>query len=487
MLRTTLHNLPRAWPYLVVTALSILVFLPTWLGLLERWLRWEQVLAHGLPTFLLYLWLLLIHPPRGPGFQSMSNESKRPRWPVVESALLLLVTLTWALFELVNIDTLGFLMLPLGVIALSLTLLGWQATLRFIPYVALLSLGLPIWGDFIPILVGLASVAVGNFVDWWGMTALIEGSSITLPYGRLVIADGCSGIRYFAISILLAATISILNDYRWSGWMLSLTLAMALGILSNWVRIAGLVIVAYQSEMQSSLMTDHEMYGWIVYAAIAFPALFLAPVRRRDGASLNHVSFRLNGRALAPVTLVALLGPVLLWTAGGSFSTQAGWEMPIDDAKQVSRRPLPVPLQLPDNLDQTEYQLGSGQVWMSLAQYQRANSDEKLVPYLGNLVDSDRWHRSLYTEQNTDQRPVMIYRNLMSQRQVAQMQWYLVGPFTTDDYRLAKLLQIPSSLQGDNRFALVTLQIPCRTRTCQSEVSTLRQEADDLNLQPARL
>src|SRR5690554_8156294 len=97
------------------------------------------------------------------------------------------------------------------------------------------------------------------------MTALIEGNSITLPYGRLVIADGCSRLRYFAISILLAAMMSILNDYRWRGWLCFLAAAMVLGLIANWVRIFILVVIGYQSEMQSELLTDHELMGWVVY------------------------------------------------------------------------------------------------------------------------------------------------------------------------------------------------------------------------------
>src|SRR5690554_7294287 len=149
-------------------------------------------------------------------------------------------------------------MLPAGLLATSWALLGFYRALRLLPYVILLALSLPIWADFIPALVAIASAVVSNWVRLFGMTALIEGNSITLPYGRLVIADGCSGIRYFAISILLAAMMSILNDYRWRGWLCLLAAAMMLGLVANWVRIFILVVIGYQSEMQSELLTDHE-------------------------------------------------------------------------------------------------------------------------------------------------------------------------------------------------------------------------------------
>lgn len=51
MLRKTLDQLPHSRPYLIVTAIGIVLFWPTWMRLASEWLKWEQVLAHGLPTF----------------------------------------------------------------------------------------------------------------------------------------------------------------------------------------------------------------------------------------------------------------------------------------------------------------------------------------------------------------------------------------------------------------------------------------------------
>ena len=253
MLRKTLDNLPLSRPYLVVTAIAVLVFYPTWIRLAQAWLEFEQVLAHGLATALIFIGLLLIHPPK-----SATNNTQLKPYHLIGAILLVVTALTWALLELVRIDTLAFLMLPAGVIATAWALLGLARTLSFLPYVLLLSLSLPVWADMVPALVDLASIVVGTWVSWFGMTALIEGNSITLPYGRLLIADGCSGIRYFAISILLAMMISILNDYRWRDWLITLMIAMVIGLFANWVRITILVVVAYETDMQSDMLADHE-------------------------------------------------------------------------------------------------------------------------------------------------------------------------------------------------------------------------------------
>lgn len=480
MLRTSLYNLPRSWPFLFTTLLAMILFAPAWWRLFGLWLEFEQVLSHGLPTFLLYLGLLVAHPPQG---DTTEPRFRTPRfgWPVLGSLLLISTTLAWTVLELVNIDTLSYLMLPLGIVTVTWVMLGLNPAIRLAPYVLLLSLSLPFWGDLIPPLVALASLAVGKIVSWMGMTALIEGNSITLPYGRLLIADGCSGIRYFAISILLAATIALLNDYRWRGWLIALVIAGGLGIVSNWVRIAGLVLVGYQSEMRSPLMTDHESYGWIIYAAFAVPALYLAPVRRRV-QSLFRSAYRVDHRGWAPVLAAVLLGPMLLALAQGSVDKQPGWVVAGDRFQPVRHSRPPLPLKLPELLLPEQYRDPSSDIWLNLAQYQRQHSDQKLVPYIGNPVDSDRWQRVPLGPDSKDN-GVWMYRDVINRRQVALVQWYKVGRFSTDDYRIAKLLQIPSTILNDNRFALVTLQTRCQSLTCRTEADRLAAVAADLRLE----
>lgn len=484
MIRTALHTLPRSWPFLFTTGLAMALFAPTWIRLFDIWLKFEQNLAHGLPTFILYLGLLMLHPPQGadanPRFRTTSAG-----WPLWGSLVLVAVTLSWALLELVNIDTLSFLMLPVGVAAVTWAMLGKAAMVRLIPHLLVLALSLPFWGDLIPPLIALASVAVGHLVDRIGMTALIEGSSITLPYGRLVIADGCSGIRYFAISILLGATIALLNDYRWRGWTAAVLIAGMLGILSNWVRITGLVIIGYRSEMQSALMNDHEAYGWLIYAVFALPALYLAPVKRRQGQESRKVH-TLDHKGWAAVAIAALCGPVLLAFTQGSVESRPDWVVSNERFMPRDHGSMPLPLTLPDRLRQAQYFDRQEGVWLNLAQYQRHHSGEKLVPYIGTPFDKERWQPVSNTE-TAPYEAVHLYRDVARQRQVAITQWYKVGRFSTEDYRLAKLLQIPSTLLNDNRFALVTLQADCRTPTCAQEIEQLATSATQLRLEAGAL
>ena len=74
---------------------------------------------------------------------------------------------------------------------------------------------------------------------------------------------------------------------------------------------------------------------------------------------------------------------------------------------------------------------------------------------------------------------IRVYQNLTSRRQVAVYQRYLVGSYRTSSYRTAKLLQIPATLNGQGRFALLTLQASCEARECESAIKRLSQQIED--------
>jgi len=471
MLRKITQALPNAKPYLVVTAVALVLLYPTWIRLAEAWLDFEQVLAHGLATALIFLWLVITHPPAP---NKASTHRQRPFYKTGALALIV-ITLGWAVLELARIDTLAYFALPAGVAGITWALLGWQRMISFVPYILVLSLSLPFWGDLIPALVHLASAVVGTWVSWLNMPALIEGNSITVPFGRLVIEDGCSGIRYFAISILLAAMTSVLNDYRWRGWLASLSVAITLALIVNWVRITILVVVGYQSEMQSDLLTDHELMGWLVYGAFLIPVMYFSPVMKRNPDNQAQPA-SIHKKGFIAVAVAVLIGPVALTLATTTTAQSGLWSLNMANSPKAELQSLPIPLSMPEALNQQAWRTAG--TWILLAQSQRTSADDKLVPYLPPQFNRSQWLR-----ESNQQPGATVYRNILTREQVVMAQWYQVGDYRTDSYRNAKLLQIPAQLQGATRFALVTLQAPCAQRSCESAYNAIISQKTTLQAQ----
>lgn len=471
MLRKILDNLPQSRPYLIVTASAVLIFYPTWIRLAKAWLEFDQALAQGLATAVIFLALLLTHPPLHTG-----RRTRLKPYQFTGALVLVAATLIWGLLELARIDTLTYLMLAVGLIATSWALLGLARTLTFLPYALLLSLSLPIGAVIVPALVDLASLVVGTWVGWFGMTALIEGNSITLPYGRLIIADGCSGYRYFAISIMLAVMTSILNDYRWRGWLLTILVAATIALIANWVRITILVVVAYETNMQSDMLADHDTMGWIIFAAFILPALYFSPVRKRESEKkpVSKVSIFSKTSAIA-VVIAVILGPVALMIMQRPNLSASPWTLELPGAKPAEQIDFPIALSLPDTLSQQAWRAGN--VWVLLAQSHKTAYEDKLVPYLPQMFDTSLWQL-----QETPQPGIRRYRNIMSREQMIMGEWFQTGSHRSWNYKEAKLLQIPALLTQEKQFALVLLQMKCNPQGCDLAEERIRQVRDSIRL-----
>jgi len=453
----------RAWPYLLATAISIAIFWPTWFRLAEQWLKWEQVLAHGIPTVLTYLGLLALHPP-------LPATGDSPPHRLLAGVIMVGLTLCWLVLEQARIDTLAYLLLPPGIFAIAWIMLGVRCAQALLPYLLLLGLSLPVWTDLIPLLVAFATLVVGYVVSGMGITALIEGSNITLPYGRLVIADGCSGIGFLAIALLLAAITSILNDYRWKGWLATTAAAVAIALIANWVRIVALVAIAYESRMESSLVAEHEVFGWVIFALFVLPVLMAAPVQRRETLQV------VNKPPLAAWGLTFLAALMVLRSIG--LMVVDAMEQPVPEFRlqttELHAAPagsLPVALRIPEQMKQEVWRNQSGNLMISLSQIQRDSANDKVVPYLPALVDLNQWYPRTPIVDG-----VQIWSAIRGGTSIAISHRYQVGPFRTDNYRSAKLLQIPAIYRGQTRFALVSMEAVCSTPDCSRAVTRIQAQ-----------
>lgn len=368
MLRKTPQNIPVAEPYLLATAIAVLIFLPTGVRLGEAWLELEQVFAHGLASALIFLWLVITHPPAP---NKALTHQQRPFYKTGALALIV-ITLGWAVLELARIDTLAYFALPAGIAGVTWAVLGWQRLISSLPYILILSLSLPFW-----------------------------------------------------------------------------------------------------AEMQSDLVTDHELMGGLVYGAFIIPAMYFSPVMKRNPDSQAQPANIIKKGDIA-IAVAVLLGPAALALA---TTTQPGlWSLNMANGSKAELQSLPIPLSMPEALNQQAWRTAGTRVL--LAQSQRTSADDKLVPYLPAQFNHSQWLR-----ESNQQPGATVYRHILTREQVVMAQRYQVGDYRADSYRNAKLLQIPALLQGATRFALVTLQASCQQRSCENAYNAVINQKTTLQAQ----
>jgi len=476
------HWLYRQGPLCLLVALAVLYY-ATLAQLLARWTRWDESMAHGLPIILVFAALLY---QRAGEFapRLLTRLGKSLAW-----SGLLLLSLLWALFHLTHINILEQLVLVPLLAAGLWVLYGLPVVWKHRLLLLLPLFAIPVWDYLNPPLLYLSSEVVGQMVRWVEMPAVIKGNSIFIPYGHILIADGCSGLRYFVVALALGYLIGLLNRYGEGRMLALLSVAALLGLITNWVRIFVLIVIGYQTEMQSPLIEDHEMFGWVLFAVIALPAIYFAPVVKSkagdpgvQGHGLHQGSTGPNWSRYAALLLVMALGPALTFMAGGAVS-QGGPEPRLGtwEASEPSEA-MPIPLSLPQ-ADLTErVKLQRGRVYAQLDHYQRQNASEELVPYIGSRYDTSVWWELDGKTRTLAGKPVhwARYKNKADNRYVLQSQWFTLGSRITSSVKAAKLWQILAVLQGVHDFTVTTLQAECASRSCDSARQHLERYTEQL-------
>src|SRR5690606_28122981 len=158
-----------------------------------------------------------------------------------------------------------------------------QARLLIVP-IGFLYFAIPFW-DYLSMPLQLITVAV-NEVGFrlTDISAEIEGVFVHLPgIGTFEVAHGCSGLRYLIVGLTLTTLFGYLNYDQWSLRFILIALGLLLSLVANWIRVFIIIYAGYKTNMESSLIEDHDMFGWWVFAATLVPLFWVANTLARKG------------------------------------------------------------------------------------------------------------------------------------------------------------------------------------------------------------
>jgi exosortase len=332
-----------------------LAFWPTWTSFIAAWLdqREQGFLVAGFCLW--YGWRhrdRLWQPGEGVG---------------VASIPLALLSLLWLVGIVLSARLVHQAALPPLLLGWVLAVAGLPTALAALPLAAMFFVVVPFWGVLGPPLQSLTVMANAVLLGFTDINAKIEGTYITIPSGVFEVAAGCSGTKYLESGVTIAAVYSLLFLRTWRARTIAIALAAALSMVSNWLRVVGLIIVGHRTEMQSPLIADHDMYGWVIFAVTL--SVFFVVVRRievYDDRVSGHETTSPNNRPPAATigfaqqlrravlpTAAALLGPVLLLaastrtisttapTALDGITPSATWVR--DGSPVITSNPVPTP------------------------------------------------------------------------------------------------------------------------------------------------
>lgn len=239
--------------------------------LMRQWAQSDESLGHAPVLFLVICgWLWSCR-------QRFNQASSAPS--LAGAALVGAVSISWLVVAMGDIGLLEqLLLLPMSV-ALAVLVAGWRSALTLIAPVSMLIFCVPVFDSFNEQLVDLSSWAVGGLLHLTPIPSFISGNAITLPSGSLLIADGCSGLRYLVIGLAIANLAASMNSLRRLDHLMLNAIAVLVMLGVNWLRIFIIAVVAHMTDMQSPLVRNHESFGWVVFAVGLLPIMLFARQR----------------------------------------------------------------------------------------------------------------------------------------------------------------------------------------------------------------
>lgn len=250
---------PPYTPFISVLFITVLVAL---LNLPIMTTLWHYSFDDGtyshaflVPFIVLYLYYTL-HESNELQFRSKIS------WP----ALILLILSAYSLFVASTAQiTLAYWLATLMLLCASINFIFIPSIKLFFPALYFIFL-IPLWGILTIPLQDLSVIAVNTLMGFTSIPVFVENQFVHIPSGVFEIAGGCSGLRYLLTSLAISSLFIFLHLRNIKNIVAFAALAILGALITNWLRIAILIIIGHQTEMTSDLMTDHNMFGWYLYA-----------------------------------------------------------------------------------------------------------------------------------------------------------------------------------------------------------------------------
>jgi EpsI family protein len=467
-------RLRPALPILLILALTTVTLWPSPASLLRYW---REILdyQHGFLIVPIVLGWIARELWRG------AAHDCRPSWTA--ALLLAPVLLAWIVAVRGGIDIAHQLLWPVLLALSAWAVAGSHVARRVAPAIALLYAAIPVWDYGVPVLQRLSIFFSEHILGLLGVPATVSEFHVTIPEGTFAIIEGCSGKRYFVVTLAMAYLAIAINHLR--GWraLLFLAFSVLLSMLANWIRIVIVIYAGHVSNMQSYLVVnEHETLGNALFLVLIAVVLLLGrwlsrgpagPIAadredRESGGSRYFQPMMLAPVAMLVVALLAghagtstaqssRLGVLPLATGSwqGPLPPQAGWH--------------PEYLQ-PDDQRRVAYVSARGAMELYVNLYADQKDGRELIQYVNNLIAPALWTEVWGTGDETLEAGGWRW-SLREMEGPDQRRWIVAYTYMVKDrtYRselVAKLAYGWLSIAGPAPSGVLAAATPCDARNC---------------------
>lgn len=127
---------------------------------------------------------------------------------------------------------------------------------------------IPIGEELIPALQEVTADLAMVMLGWSGIPVFRSGLYIEIPQGQFLVAEACSGISFFIASIVIGSLYAYLNMQSAKRRIVFMLISILFPIIANAIRVFGIILTGYLTDMEHAVGADHLVYGWIFFSLV---------------------------------------------------------------------------------------------------------------------------------------------------------------------------------------------------------------------------
>ena len=369
-----------------------------------------------------------------------------------------------ALFIMSNAQiSLGYWCSLLAVLVTSINLLYKLNRYIAFPSIFLIFI-MPVWGMLTNILQEISVSLVTYFMSFTSVPTYVEGNFVTIPAGVFEIADGCSGLRYMIVSLAISSLFSFLYINNVKKALGFFALAIFGALLTNWIRITALILIGEYTNMESSLMQDHNTFGWYLYVPFMI-FLFWWGNKLSDIdliASTSNTAQIKNSPSYASMAVMVLMLGLSSTTFSSMLVPATATENLTSDAAFEIQPKIHFYSFVTHNISSNDNTIKLTYVFNGEA------LDGKPSYYENNLIPSG-W-RSIWQEDRKNQK---IHRIFKEGKSALILVSYEINKQQFSSLTAFKIARLTMAFKNINQTKLHWTFIPCKQHNCEAELQNL--------------
>ncbi len=470
---------------LVLFAALFAVLGDTLVNLSSRWLKMDESYSHGFLVVGIVIYLILLEK------EKLKNIVSSPS--ILAVIGLFVTTLLFSACQKLGIDVLEELFVPIIIWLAFTALFGWALGRILLTPLLFLYFAIPFW-DYLAYPLQLLTVFINEYLFIiFSIDAVIEGVFVTLPgIGVFEVAHGCSGLRYLIVGLTITCLFAILNLRQWKYRILLVSIALVFSLAANWIRVFLLIFIGYKTNMTSSLIDDHEFFGWIIFALSLIPVFFIANrIQRIDNLSeVNLDTESVPAKSTMRTSLIALS-----FTVMGLMLPYAAFQLSTVSEGAQSSNFRPATLvggwkKLAVNIGETSFSKMKGFSHKHINNYYDSSNNilslnfyvypaqspgKELIQYSNKVIDNQRWNISRKENIEVNGAPFVLaeLRGRDTDRLYLVLYSYYVSGSLYNDRVLAKLGGLKGLVNSRYDGSLILLSRSCDL-SCEQAESSLR-------------